>query len=702
MRVQIGTIPIPRVEQEITVDGSTDRRLWCTNVNITAGFGTSTANFAIPGMLFDEARTQYKDKKVVVKASLGESAKQTIFIGYLTGDGGTLDTSTDECTLSAYSVGHFMTNIGVGHDMNHWEYEYPMVDERTGLFTGYTPLGVLLDVFNRLPDDWTDHVQLGDVSILADASDVPVTSFKFSLQDYRAAIETIAATFGDVAIRERFAQDKTYIDFYKVSSPTNPVSVIKVAHLKDDTADANVARLMPAKAGDQIVNHVQAFGRNQAFVVTVKSSVPGLDFSEQVPEKALRKDWDVTLEPIVKKTPSYASNDRLKYSVVAKEDAGAGSSFKCNLTFDPQVNKTILIHTKTGERMLVTGYTPRVIGDPDAEPPTTDQDAVVTVTRMYQAQEGQDQADIKTNDTFAIEIPGISKVYKDYILPEIFKSFPRKRIQQALPLLDSKREPLETQVLWYKSSIKADATPPIPEEGDNSESKLSGTITSHPTLLTGCRVDLENRRIRLSQPALQIVAKERDPNGKIKTTYAETCVGITLCYVDDRYAFGWDTGTVNSDTELPWGRQTVRVQLEENQHNQLTNNAVGDGQAYPIIDWLGNEWLYGAELINPATGEIISTPATLRYDIAPLKAEAERILSERNRRHISYGIEIDWFETYPLGNRVQLTGVNDYIKDTYTINQVSYSMPVDGDHSTALTIDNTKPPRRNKFKAKGN
>lgn len=697
-KIRVGQMTIPKVQQEITVDGAVDHRIWCEQVDISAGLGGTTASFSIPDMLFDEAREKYKDRKVVVKAALGSGIKETIFVGYLTGDGSELSDSDDSCSLSAYSVGHFLTHVAVGIDMNHWQYEYSMRDPRTGLLTGYTPLYVLTDLMSRLPDEWKDEVALGDVSILADTRDVSITSFVFSLQDYRSAIEMVASAFGDVTIKERFAGNKTYLDFYKVSSPQNPLSTCKVARWDEDP-DANVGRLSPAKTGDQIINHVQVFGRNQAFVVTLRSQVAGLGFSEQDVMKALRKDWDPALEPLVLKTPGMASSDRIQYSVVAKENAGNASTFKCDLTFDPVINKTILIHTKTDERMLVTGYTPKIDADPEADPPVEAVDATVTVTRMYQAPVGQQQANIKAKDALAIEIPGISKVFKSYRLPEIFKAFPRKHILQTLPILDDKREPLDTQIFLYKSTLNANAVPdsPSPEQEAEAQRKLTGVISSTPMLFPGCRVDFENHKIELKSPAVQAIAKEKENNGKIKTTYAETCVGVTLCYIDDLYCFAWDTGTVDSDTELPWGRQTARQQLEEHQHNNFTNIN------YPLVDWLGNEHVFPALVINQKTGEFITTPTTLRYDIEPLKSAAERILSERNRRHISYSIHLDWYDpSYQVGNRMALSGVADYIKDSYTINQISFSMPVDGDHTTGIVIDNTKPPARSKFKARLN
>src|SRR5690554_734659 len=105
---------IPRVQQEITVNGSVDRRLWCTTVDAVAGLGGITASFVIPDMLFDDDRSRYKDAKVVVKAGLSNGPKETVFIGYLTGDGGNLSPDDDSCSLTAYSIGHFLTEVHVG------------------------------------------------------------------------------------------------------------------------------------------------------------------------------------------------------------------------------------------------------------------------------------------------------------------------------------------------------------------------------------------------------------------------------------------------------------------------------------------------------------------------------------------------------------------------------------------------------------
>ena len=694
--LRIGEKIIPLVEQEITVDGSRDKRLWCNSISLSAGLGGNLAEFTIPEMLSDDDRERYRDKKVVVKAGLGNASK-TVFIGYLVVDNSSLSPDADQFTMHANSVGFFLNKIGVGEDLNRWNYEYKLYNEdRTP--TGYTPVNILIDLFSRLPGYWSDEVKLGDLRPLL-SNDIATTSFNFNLQSYAQAVDYIASAFGDVAIKERFRGDKTYIDFYKVSDVSSPVNTLTCSRWNHNTS-ANVYSLSMNENGGELINRCQAFGRDKCFVVTLQSNVTGIDWSEQDPLLAMRKDWDTTLETFAKSDPKLCQSDitQAKVKIIGEKPGEGATTFKVDagsLPLASIVNKANLIHTGTKEVMRLTGFTAKV--DIDLEDPESEAvPATVTVIRRYnQNPDVIAMSDLKIKDTLAIEVPGISRVYREYIFPEIFNAFPEKEILNNIPVLDAQtKEQIDNQVFRYKSTISPNAIPETPDpEDETPENKLTGLISRKMELLKGCRIDLKKKRVQLNRAALEVVAVEKGTTGIIKKTYAETPIGVTFAYVDHYYPFGWDTGVVGSDSELPWSIMTERIKLDEFQYNQVTNTdwplmAISDGVLTPHVM---KGWI-----LDPRTNELAYNGlSVLRNEVSNLRAAAEAKVMEKNRRHISFSVDVPWLDTsFVLGNRIEVKGYEGYKKDIYTINQITLDMPIGGSHRVSITCDNVKPPIR--------
>jgi len=686
--VTISGLEIPLPKQTVTVDGAQDFDLWCSGISKSAGMGSTTADFVLPFALADEIGDRYQFRKVEVRTT------RELFVGYLPGRSEDISDSEDGVVLTARTASGFINKISVGEELSQWHYKYPLFDDATGALTGWTPAGVLLDLFERLPSRWKGEIALGKMGVILEAFDLPVQNYDFSLATYQSAIESIVASLGDVAIKERFSGGKCILDFIRISDPSAPQKSVKVAE-HDDGLDANVASYQPNVTGDEVLNRAVAFGSDKEFMVTCRSVVEGLphlsdpvDGSGQYPT-ALLKDWDPAFETIVKRDPKLATSDKVSRGckVAGDTDPGTGAtSFAIETGIDLIPLKTVLVHPPSGERMLVTAYTPKVTADPEAEPPVEGAPAQVTVTRMFQASEENEPGDIKKGGALTIEIPGLSNVFRSYRVPLAFQAHPRKEIRSDLPIIDPETmQRVDAQIFMYPSTLAID-----PE----SSAKKLGNIMHVPKIVHGGNKDFDKYRIRLDKPALVPVAVEK-VNGKQKVTYSETVVGVTFSYIDPLQTFGWDTGVSDEvKITLPWEVHSESIRLPEFVYWQMTNTG------FPIIT-TGGEVTFGVIYINPKTNEISTDSAVLRSDLAYLKTAAERRLMERSRRHVSGTVTIPWLDVgYDIGDRLQVRGLKNQPDELLTITQVGLTMAPDGGARTSLTVDNVKPPARKRFNTK--
>lgn len=669
---------IRMIQQTVEIDGGRVADAWCTNISSSAGLGATSADIEFPFRYADELGDRYADRKVVVRAGFSGGTR-TAFVGYLSGKSEDISATTDSVKMTAYTVGHYIAGIGVGEDLGHWHYKYPLFDKETGALTGRTPASVLRDLFARLPEKWQSEIALGNVAVLTGAYDLPVQSYDFSLSTYEDAIKAIEASMGDVAVRERFGGDKCYLDFFRISDPSAPENFVKVSE-RDDGDDANVASIQPTVTSDEVRNCAIAFGTDREFMVTCRSVVTGMpEVSEPVNpatglyDTALVKDWDPEIEHIVLQDPLFVQDDTVKRSVkvVGETDPGTGgTTFPVETNVALVANKCILINGG-GEGMLVTAFTP---GSPGS----------VTVTRLYQAWAGATAHDMKVGENLTLVVPGISKCFRDYRLPPAFLAWPDKEILGDLPVLDAATGGrLPAQIFSYPSAgLRADMT---------NQEKLIAAWLSKPHLESGAEQEFDKLRIRLQYPAIRATTVEM-VDGKRVSTYVETVVGVTFSYIDHLYPFGWTTGTVKSDLGLPWETQTERVKLDDFVYQQATNTG------YPLV-YGANSLTFGVVFIDPDSHEASESAAVLRNDIAYLQTAANRLLSEKNRRHVAYSATIPWADFgYQIGNRLRVRGLDKQPADLLSITQVSWRMDKDGRSGTSLTVDNVKPPERRSFK----
>lgn len=675
-------IPLPT--QTVTVDGVRDNDIWCSGINYAAGLGATTANFLLPFALADEIGDRYQYKKVVVRT------EGLLFVGYLPGKTEDLSPESDGVSMTALSAGAFLGKIGVGDDRNQWRYQYHLFDDVTGELTGWTPAKVLEDLFDRLPEQWKSEISLGRIDAIADAYDLPVQNYDFSLATYRNAVEMVIGSLGDVAVRERFQGNKCYLDFFRISDVQSPRKSVRVAEF-DDGLESNVATYSPSVAGEETLSRVVAFGSDREFMVTSRSVVAGLpDISEPPNEAeqyptALLKDWDPSLEALVLADPKMAGSDKVSRGckIVGSADPGTtGVTFSVEVGINLMPGKMVLVHPASGERMLVMGFAPRVPADPLADPPVAGVPASVTVQRLYQAEPSTEPGNLKINESLTIEAPGLNRVFRRYRLPQCLRYLPKKELRSDLPVVDlATRERIDAQLFIYPSALTVNSS---------NDGKRLGNIMRVPRLISGNK-SLDKHLIHLERPAVVPVMVEIK-DGKQIVTYQETVVGVTYSYIDSRWPFGWDTGRDSGIINLPWQVHTERLRLSEFAYCQVTN------EGWPVETPEGNV-VFGALFIHPRTGALMGgEPAVLRNDISYLKMAAERLLQERNRRHVTANITIPWLDSgYQIGDRLEVEGLRNQPQEILTITGVSLKLDANGSASTSLTVDNVKPPSRKRF-----
>lgn len=744
-RLRISRDGIPMVDQQVFVGGVYYPAIWCSAVSHQHGLGGTTARFDLPFVRGDQIGDMFQDLKVIVYAGLeGTGIRREIFAGFLSLKNEDISETTDGVTLTAYTAAHYLDSVGVGEESGYWRFKYPLVDEDTGIATGWTPLRVLIDLFSRLSADRLSHLRLGNTAVLGGAYDIPTQIYDFSITNYRDAIESIVESMGNVAVRELFYNGVCYLDFFRVGDPSMPVSVVNVASLAtEENPAANVFRISPSVSSDNTRNRAIAFGRDKEFVITCKSVVEtggAAAFSEPnplaptvpFPLTALVDDWDSDLEDMVIKDPKLASSNEGKVSRTATtkpqeysngkvngQDDGAeapatpegypigpgptGTTFWIDVGIHLVPLKTILIHPASGERMLVTAYRAyedAEPADPEHDPPIPlihKRYAEVTVTRLYQPYEGQTAGFINWNEPLSIEIPGIDKVFKDYLLPLCLRQYyPEIEIQTDIPLLDpATNERRKCQAFQYITTLVPSTT---------ETNKKDGEWSQKPRIVDGFNVDKEKWRVRFSNPTVQVVEQTKKTVGSksiIESKYERTVVGVTFSYIDPHYTFGWDTGAFPGQTRLPWISQCEREQYDELVYQQTTN------QVYPVKYTppemlVEQDVVFGYTHIDPDTAVVDQTAYVVRSDLGYLRTYAYKSLGERYRRHVSYDIEVPWLAVgYTLGNRLAVTGLSRQPRELLTITGVVFNMEAEGEHNTLITVDNTRPPyRRNwNFKA---
>jgi len=694
---------INRLDQTVTVNGSRDDRLWCSHISLGSHCGMTEAEFEIPELLFDELEEDLREAFVRVSA---DGSGDEHFCGYLSVSSATLNPKTDMVHLRAYSFTRWLTKVHVGQFTNQWEVRYWVKDPRTGQPTGWTPALILQHLFSQLPEIHLQRIGLGDLRVLTDVVDVPTPDITFRLTDYAAAINQVLAYAGDVAFRERFEQDKVFLDFYRMTDVQGVQAVLECCKWTNpNRSKANVQELNGVEDGTDLVTRVIGIGAYRQFMVTCRSKVEGLDAISEMDENVqLEDDWDPDLEELVLKSPGLATSSTGYSATVAEAVTGEATVIKIAVDLGLVPVGAIVSSDSTKELMLVTAFTPAVPADSEAEPPVAAQPATITVTRGYK---DTDAGALAVKAVLHIKVPGIEKVFRDYKLPKVLNGL---AIMKNGCLKDTTNHPYpQYQAFIYKAKVLIQHDDPVPP-ATVGPMWLDGQVLTDqdPVIEKSLKFDVERRRITFAAPTVTLDYDKPDPsnNKKRQVKYQRTVCGITFTVENREYPFFFDTGAVQKAT----GFDFDAIGLTERwQKGDLHSWRLGTmdmpirGVSFPClyfglerkVDELGNV----TQTVGQAHFYAAGTGVVARSDYDTLKALSEQILRERCRRGRSWRVTVPWFSPgFYVGQRVTIAGVANFPRDVFKITSVAHELPLKGDHQTTLTIDNIKPPVRHRVR----
>lgn len=293
---------IPLLDQIIMVNGVEDSALWCISISRQSGCGGVTADFTHPLAGWDTARDSYRDAYVevyILNTYSSPAASGPDFAGYLDVDTGSLSQGDDTVAMSAHSITHYLNRVWVGQadhrpvvtyrvrdigSVPGADGRYPLVSPRV------TVTSILRDILGDLPSYYYVRLRLGDVSVLStsDMADLP-DQIVFRGTTYAAAIDQLLGYYGDVGVCERYESSKTYLDFYRISDPSAPISTVTVAPLNQDviSGGGNVASITENLTSADAVTRVIAYGRPRVVVISCSTA-------DAVTARKLQPDWPST------------------------------------------------------------------------------------------------------------------------------------------------------------------------------------------------------------------------------------------------------------------------------------------------------------------------------------------------------------------------------------------------------------------------
>lgn len=196
----------------------------------------------------------------------------------------------------------------------------------------------------------------------------------------------------------------------------------------------------------------------------------------------------------------------------------------------------------------------------------------------------------------------------------------------------------------------------------------------------------------LEKPALRLVTKNTDENGRETRTYANRNFGVT--FTVERGNITYDTG-VTGDLRHPMLSQDGFIQTIDRTdcfYDCLTNMGQSpDGASLQLKDKDGTERVFWCFYPDQSTGTIqqIESATALRNDYKKLREIANNVAREKNRRNRSYQIRLPWVSLgFGVGTSVVPFGVANYVPDTYMITSVTHDY---ANNATSFQCCNVRP-----------
>jgi hypothetical protein len=691
---------IPYLGQNVTVNSARNTQLWCVGISLNSGGGTR-AEFDLPTAVFDTNRAAYRDAFVSVTFTNsydGSSPTNPDFLGYLDVDSAECTPGSDSVRLSANTITSYLNKVWVGQNLPTAKraatVTYPVSDHYG---RAWKPLKVLQDLFGSgsghspsggLPSYYRARVRLGNTSVLSDSGDKDSPPLVFRNTTYRDALDQIIAYYGDVAYRERFGGVITYLDFYRVNDASNPTTTARLGTFNDPIeGNTNIAAIQHQQTPQNTIDRVIGYGTPRRFMVSVLSAVPGASgtlatLGEPIATKAAVRDWTTGLQDIVKQNPKLAKQGYLNVLVTTAALSGAAS-----LTVKSGVALPVgsILTAKNGEQLLTGTFTY-----------TTAPEATLVVERGHN--ETTPDA-ITENATLRWEPVGVENTFRRYRLPDLFKPFTKLRENilrrtkdengATLSTDDAERAKYKLQV-WKYPTIR-----------DNDvDGTFTGILQTTPVLLPNAHWDLERGWVILAEPALNELAGAPAENSTaVNITYQEAVVGFTFSFESPGNIYH-DTGEVSGgDVSLDFAADglTEQWQRDDLTFEQITNTG------FPLEDSGGTDRTFNCVYFDEDDkniAKIVTTAEIVKDDSSTLRAVCNDILREKNRRHHSYDIDLNYFTRgYRVGNNVRIEGQGNYVPGTYSITGIEYLTDSRQGQGTRLTVDNVKPPFRRSLRA---
>lgn len=679
---------IRRPMQRVFVDGSVDDRFFCNAIRLGTYSGLTEADFLVPEWSADSIKDKLRDSAVKVYV---DGSGDVHFYGYLAVDSCTLSPTEDGVVLHAYTITKWLNRYHVGQFTRQWEVTYPIINKVTKTATGLTPALILMHLFSQLPKEVSDRLKLGDISVLHQISSAPDITFR--LCNYAEAINQLMAYVGDVAFRERFQGNITYLDFYRINTPGREKASVRHASWTD-ASRANVQSSQGQSDSTNIIDRVVGFGGYRQFMVTCRNYISDIAVLSE-PEEAARlvNDWDTTLEDLALKSPELTITGG-KFSIKCAEEADENALvIKVKVPLD-RVPVGSYLTTPSGETMKVTAFSAK----------TETNEAAVTVTRGLKDTE---KKPIKMDDAIGVRVPGMEHVFRRFRLPAALNGC---AIQRSGCKLDAKGAQYPQEQSFFYDSTKIRHK----DDGEGNpwvEGRMPHSLQSVAPTTSNVSLNVEKRTVIFPKPVVALMAKKpkRDKDNNIvmenggpvyESIYRQTVCGITLTVENQAYPFFYDTGarptTAYDFNEVGF---TDRWQKNEFQYWQLATGPMTiNGVAFPCIYFPPEPGLddFGQPM-DPEIAYYIPAETGLisRTDFAGLKTLCEQTLRSNNRRSRSWTVTIPWFSPgYKVGSGIEIDGLENFPRDIYKITGVEHSMGLDGSSSTTIQIDNVKPPVR--------
>ena len=672
MAFQIAPAFIPQLAQTVSINGRIDNRIECAHISQGCGSGTTKATFRCPQFLFETVADAFKDMPVQVYVQSGNDyTGYADFVGYLPSHISNLTPEDDSASFEAVTITAFFAKVYVGQATGLYDVVYRFRDPVTLAPTGLTPIAVLKAVFAGLPDDFGVCVSLGDTSPLEDFPDLP-TDIIFRNATIAGAIEQILALFGDVSYTERFTGGGVVLDFLRASDPRASSFPMDIG--------GNIQQISRNSTSVDLITRVLAGMDTAVFMITCVNNAD----SEPVWEKRLIEDWNPDYEAAALADPSVISDDSRGCGVlVTAARSPSDTSFTVLAPCAPWVG-SVFQNPIGGEVLVVAELQAREGGDP----------ANGYRLGMLRGQYGTTAADVAINDSLLWLMPGIGDVFRRFRLPEVMRGYVKDK---DLPLEKPAGEAYRTQCYQYGRTM-------VPYVSGGDPADLVGAVNAKPTLLKGVHFKLDENYFVLREPAVNCTRSTVSGDGKTNITlYEKAHVGITFAYRSGRPQV--DSGVIGNGNALPFTTAglTLRFLRDELEWAQITN------KNFPIG---GYEWncLYFPQNgtypdgvtrsdYDETTPLAIEVPVMAKDDSALLLSAVRQVVRERQLSHASYTVTIPYFcRAAKVGKRLEVSGVTLPYEGALCITQVEHELG--SDHSTTLTVDNVKPPKRMSVKIK--